>query len=61
MDATVDVVDLTVMPGYRPIARFYINSRSPAVPAAPEKHPQPGSSKLLQFRNRRANVKNLDI
>ncbi len=61
MDATLDVVDLTVMPGYRPIAQFYIDCRSPAVPAAPEKHPQPGSSKLLQFRNRRANVKNLDI
>ncbi|MEG5159145.1 hypothetical protein QUB37_01655 [Microcoleus sp. AT3-A2] len=29
MDATVDVVDLTaVMPGYRPIAQLYTDSRS---------------------------------
>ncbi|MGB3264621.1 MAG: hypothetical protein WBA89_11730 [Microcoleus sp.] len=47
MNATVDVVNLTVMPGYRPIAQLYADSRSAAVGAAPEKHLQPGSSKLL--------------
>ncbi|MBE9184669.1 hypothetical protein IQ270_08025 [Microcoleus sp. LEGE 07076] len=47
MNATVNVANLTVMPGYRPIAQLYADSRSAAVRAAPEKHLQPGSSKLL--------------
>ncbi|MBE9095117.1 hypothetical protein [Tychonema sp. LEGE 07203] len=47
MNATVDVVNLTVKPGYRPIAQLYADSRSAGVGAAPEKHLQPSSSKLL--------------
>ena len=55
MDGTVDLVDLTaLMPGSNPIAQSYIRG-------ARHLDRQPGCSKLLQFRNRRATVKNLDI
>lgn len=61
MDATVDVVDLTAaIPGSRPIAQFYIDDRSAVGPCAIERE-QPARSKLLEFRNRLATVKNLDI
>lgn len=61
MDATVDVVDLTaLMPGSNPIAQSYTDSGR-AVRGARLLDRQPGFSKLLQFRNRRATVKNLDI
>ena len=63
MDATVDVVDLTaLMPGFRPLAQLYTDSGT-AVGARGAGHleRQPGFSKLLQFRNRGATVKNLDI
>ena len=60
-DATVDVVDLTAAsPGYRPIAQFYINSRT-AFKAVRDRDQQPARSKLLEFRNRLATVKNVDI
>ncbi len=61
MDATVDVVDLTaLMPGSNPIAQSYTDSGR-AVRGARLLDRQPGCSKILQFRNRRATVKNLDI
>ena len=60
MDETVDVVDLTVvMPGDRPIAQLYIDSRT-AFKAVRDRSRQPALRKLLEFRNRRATVKNLD-
>ena len=71
MDATVDVVDLTeVMPGYRPIAQLYTDSGTAVDRAVCDRDPQPAKilkreypalRKLLQFRNRGATVKNLDI
>lgn len=63
MDATVDVVELAaLMPGARPIAQLYTDSGT-AVDHRGAGHleRQPGFSKLLQFRNRGATVKNLDI
>jgi hypothetical protein len=60
MDRTVGVVDLTVvMPGDRPIAQLYIESRT-AFKAVRDRDRQPALRKLLEFRNRRATVKNLD-
>ncbi|MEG4231450.1 hypothetical protein QUA40_04925 [Microcoleus sp. Pol11C3] len=63
MDATVNVVDLTaLMPTSSPIAQSYTDSGR-AVDRLGARHQdrQPGCSKLLQFRNRRATVNNLDI
>ena len=62
MDATLDVVDLSaLMPGSRPIPQLYTDSGT-AVDRGPRHlERQPGFSKLLQFRNRGATVKNLDI
>ncbi|MDP8935974.1 MAG: hypothetical protein M3N42_18040 [Cyanobacteriota bacterium] len=62
MDATVDVVELTaLMPGSRPIPQLYKDSGTAVDRRARHQDRQPGFSKLLQFRNRRATVKNLDI
>ncbi|MEG4203969.1 hypothetical protein QUA20_08560 [Microcoleus sp. Pol7_A1] len=62
MDGTVDVVDLTaLMPGSNQIAQSYTNSGRAVDRGARHLDRQPGFSKLLQFRNRRATVKNLDI
>ncbi|MEG4959793.1 MULTISPECIES: hypothetical protein [unclassified Microcoleus] len=62
MDATVDVVDLTaLMPGSDAIAQSYTDSGRAVDRGARHLDRQPGCSKLLQFRNRRATVKNLDI
>ena len=62
MDATVDVVELTaLMPGSRPIPQLYKDSGTAVDRRARHLDRQPGCSKLLQFRNRRATVKNLDI
>ena len=62
MDATVDVVELTaLMPGARPIAQLYTDSGTAVDRGAGHLERQPGFSKLLQFRNRGATVKNLDI
>ncbi len=48
MDATVDVVDFTaVMPGYRPIAQLYTDSRSAIDRFLPEKD-QPPAAKILK-------------
>jgi hypothetical protein len=61
MNATVDVVDLTALiPESRPTAQLYADSGT-AVGGAGHLERQPGFSKLLQFRNRGATVKNLDI
>ena len=62
MDATVDVVDLTaLMPESRPLAQLYTDSGTAVDRGARHLDRQPGCSKLLQFRNRAATVKNLDI
>ena len=62
MDATVDVVELTaLMPGYRPIPKLYKDSGTAVDRGGCHQDRPPGCSKLLQFRNRRATVKNLDI
>lgn len=63
MDATVDVVDLTaLMPGFRPLAQLYTDSGTAVADrGAGHLERQPGCSKLLQFRNRGATVRNLDI
>ncbi|MEG4026236.1 hypothetical protein [Microcoleus sp. S13C4] len=48
MDATVDVVDLTaVMPGYRPIAQSYTDSRSAIDRFMRDKDRQP-AAQILQ-------------
>ncbi|MEG3862877.1 hypothetical protein [Microcoleus sp. herbarium12] len=61
LDATVDVLNLTaVLPREHPIAQLHIDC-PPAVGAASEKNLQPALRKLLEFRNRRATVRNLDI
>ena len=62
MDATVDVVELTaLMPGARPIAQLYTDSGTTVDRGAGHLERQPGCSKLLQFCNRGATVRNLDI
>jgi hypothetical protein len=62
MNATVDVVDLTaLMPESRPLAQLYTDSGTAVDRGAGNLDRQPGCSKLLQFRNRGATVKNLDI
>jgi hypothetical protein len=62
MDATVDVVELTaLMPGSRPIPKLYKDSGTAVDRGACHQDRPPGCSKLLQFRNRRATVKNLHI
>ncbi len=62
MNATLDVVDLTaLMPGSRPTAQLYTDSGTAVDRGAGHLERQPGFSKLLQFRNRGATVKNLDI
>jgi len=62
MNATLDVVDLTaLMPGYRPIAQLYTDSGTAVDRGAGHLERQPGCSKILQFRNRGATVRNLDI
>lgn len=62
MEATVDVVELTaLMPGSRPIAQLYSDSGTAVERGARHQDRQLGFSKLLQFRNRRATVKNLNI
>jgi len=61
MDAAVNVVDLTaVMPGERPIAQFYTDYGT-AFEAVGDRDGQLALRKLLQFRNRRTTVKNLDL
>ena len=61
MDATIDVVHWTaVMPGDRPIANFTPIYRT-AVGAVGDGNREPACSKLLQFPDRRATTKNLDI
>ncbi|MBD1884237.1 hypothetical protein [Microcoleus vaginatus] len=48
MDATVDVVDLTaVIPGYRPIAQLYTDSRS-AIDRFVSEKDQPPAAKILK-------------
>jgi|GEM_PF-3660958 len=49
MDATVDVVNLTVMPGNCPIAQLYADCRSAAVSAAPDRQPASGKQEHLCF------------
>ena len=62
MNATVDVVDLTALrPESRPIAQLYTDFGTAVARGAGHLERQPGFSKLLQFRNRGATVKNLDI
>jgi len=62
MNATLDVVDLSaLMPESRPIAQLYTDSGTAVDWGAGHLERQPGFSKLLQFRNRGATVKNLDI
>ncbi len=62
MNATLDVVDLSaLMPGSRPIAQLCTDSGTAVARGAGHLELQPGFSKLLQFRNRGATVKNLDI
>ena len=62
MNATVDAVDLTgLMPESRPLAQLYTDSGTAVDRGAGHLERQPGFSKLLQFRNRGATVKNLDI
>lgn len=62
MSATLDVVDLTALiPGSRPIAQLYTDSGTAVDRGAGHLERQSGFSKLLQFRNRGATVKNLDI
>ena len=61
MNATLDVVGLTaLMPGSRPTAQLYTDSGTAVDRGAGHLERQPGFSKLLQFRNRGATVKNLD-
>jgi hypothetical protein len=62
MNATLDVVDLTaLMPGAGPIAQLYTDSGTGVDRGAGHLERQPGFSKLLQFRNRGATVRNLYI
>ena len=62
MNATVDVVHLSgLMPESRPLAQLYTDSGTAVDRGADHLERQPGFSKLLQFRNRGATVKNLDI
>ena len=62
MNATLDVVDLSgLMPGARPIAQLYTDSGTAVDRDAGHLERQPGFSKLLQFRNRGATARNLDI
>ena len=62
MNATVDVVDLSaLMAESRPIAQLYTDSGTAVDRGASHLDRQPGCSKLLQFRNRGATVRNLDI
>ena len=62
MNATLDVVDLSaLMPGSRPSPQLYRDSGTAVDRGASHLERQPGFSKLLQFRNRGATVKNLDI
>ena len=62
MNATLDVVDLSaLMPQSRPIAQLYTDSGTAVDRGADYLDRQPGLTKLLQFRNRGATVKNLDI
>ena len=62
MKATLDVVDLTaLMPGSRPIAQLYTDSGTAVDRGARHLDRPRGFRKLLQFRNRGATVKNLDI
>jgi hypothetical protein len=62
MNATLDVVDLTaLMPGSRPIAQLYTDSGTAVDRGAGHLERQPSFNKFLQFRNRGATVKNLDI
>ena len=62
MNATVDVVDLTALiPESRPLAQLYTDSGTAVDRGAGYLERQPGFSKLLQFPNRGATVKNLDI
>ena len=61
-DATVDVVHLSaLMPESRPIAQLYTDSGTAVDQGAGHLERESGFSKLLQFRNRGATVKNLDI
>ena len=60
-DATVEVVHLSaLMSESRPIAQLYTDSRTAVDRGAGNLERQPGFSKLWQFRNRGATVKNLD-
>ena len=62
MKATVDVVDWTaLMPESPPLAQLYTDSGTAVDRGAGHIERQPGCSKLLQFRNWGATVKNLDI
>ena len=62
MDATVDVVELTALrPGSRPIPELEKDSGTAVDGGAGHLERQPGFSKLLEFHNRGATVKNLDI
>jgi hypothetical protein len=62
MNATLDVVHLTaLMPESRSIGQLYTDSGTAVDRGAGHLERQPGFSKLLQFRNRGATVKNLDI
>jgi len=62
MDATVDVVELSaLMPESPAIAQLYTDSGTAVDRGAGHLERQPGCSKILQFRNRGATVRNLDI
>ena len=62
MKATVDVVHLSaLMPESRPISQLYTDSGTAVARGPGHLERQPGFSKHLQFRNRGATVKNLDI
>ncbi len=62
MDATVDVVDLSaLMPESRRIAQLYTDSGTAVDRGAGRLERQPGFRKILQFHNRGATVRNLDI
>jgi len=61
-DATVDVVHLSALRlESRLIAQLYTDSGTAVDRGPGHLERQPGFSKLLQFRNRGATVKNLDI
>ncbi|MEG4634059.1 hypothetical protein QUB56_31585 [Microcoleus sp. AR_TQ3_B6] len=62
MNAKVDVVDLSaLMPESRPIAQLHTDSGTAVDGGAGHLERQPGFSKLLEFHNRGARVKNLGI